>query len=222
MEFKGSTCHPERPIQAKGLCRFCYMKQYDEARREKHNASKRKDPSEYSPNYRVLPRKPKSIPTCGHPDRRCVAWGKCNACYQAARRSGEIVVGMAQCHPELPALAKGLCHDCYGKKRYWDDPEKAREIANRSHRDSAAILRDQLIEAYGGKCACPKCPEANQAFLTLEHVNGDGKSHRAEMGSHTYADLRRRGFPQDGYTLLCMNCNHGSRYTGACPHMIEE
>jgi hypothetical protein len=82
--------------------------------------------------------------------------------------------------------------------------------------------RDDLLAAYGGKCVCPKCPETNPDFLTLEHVGGGGRAHRKAVGSHTYADLRRRGYPQDGYTLLCWNCNAGSRFTGVCPHMIQE
>lgn len=78
-----------------------------------------------------------------------------------------------------------------------------------------------MIEAYGGRCACRNCPETNTAFLTLEHVNGDGAEHRAKVGSHTYADLRRKGWPQDGYTLLCWNCNALKRYGRTCPHEAE-
>jgi hypothetical protein len=102
------------------------------------------------------------------------------------------------------------------------DPERARELQRESQKRMRDRNRDELIAAYGGKCACPKCPETNPAFLTLEHLNGDGKHHRKEMGSHTYADLRRRGFPQEGYTLLCWNCNAGSRFTNVCPHMVED
>ncbi len=213
------TCeHPDRPYHAKGKCEPCYMREYDRAHRVK------KDPSEYAENYRKPPRnsKGKTVPTCGHPDRKTVAWGKCNGCYQAARRSGEIVVGMAQCHPELPALAKGLCHACYAKKKYWDDPEKKQEVARIQGKARRDRNRAELLAAYGGKCACPRCPETNPAFLTLEHVNGDGGKHRREVGSHSYADLRRRGYPQDGYTLLCWNCNAGSRFVEVCPHMIDE
>jgi hypothetical protein len=211
------TCgHPERPWHAKGMCEKCYMKDYDANRR------KRKDPSEYSENYRKPPKnsRGKSIPTCGHPERRYAAWGKCSSCYQAARRSGEIIVGMAQCHPEKPALAKGMCYECYSKSRYWNDPEKMQAIARERGTAARKELRDELLAAYGGKCACLKCPETNSDFLTLEHINGGGKEHREKVGSHAYADLRRRGFPQDGYTLLCWNCNTGSRFTGICPHMV--
>lgn len=213
------TCgHPERPWYARGMCEKCYMQDYDSRRRVA------KDPSEYSENFRKPPRntKGKSVPTCGHPDRRCVAWGRCNACYQAARRSGVIVVGMAQCHPELPALAKGLCHACYAQKRYWDDPEAKRSVDRVRGTVRREQTRDALIVAYGGKCACVKCPETNRAFLTLEHVDKSGKQHRAEMGSHTYADLQRRGFPQEGYALLCWNCNALTRFGKPCPHESED
>jgi len=82
-------------------------------------------------------------------------------------------------------------------------------------------VRAELIEAYGGKCTCPRCPEINPAFLTLEHVDGTGKEHRSQVGSHAYADLRRRGWPQEGYTLLCWNCNAMTRHGRTCPHMEE-
>lgn len=219
MGFRFATCHPERPAHAKGLCSFCYMKQYDKARSERRKEERRKDPSEYSPNYRKLPSRPASVPTCGHPDRRVASRGLCHPCYQRARREGQIVVGMAQCHPDRPALAKGKCHKCYEKERYWNNPERMQEVARESGKRTRDRLREQLLAAYGGKCACPRCPETNQAFLTLEHVGGGGRAHRKAVGSHSYADLRRRGYPQEGFTLLCWNCNAGSRFTGTCPHM---
>lgn len=75
-----------------------------------------------------------------------------------------------------------------------------------------------MVAAYGGRCACRNCPETDPAFLTLDHVNGDGKEHRAIVGSHAYADLRRRGWPQDGFRLLCWNCNSMTRFAQVCPH----
>lgn len=40
-----------------------------------------------------------------------------------------------------------------------------------------------------------------------------------KIGSHVYADLRRRGWPQEGYRLLCWNCNAMTRYGRTCPHV---
>jgi len=75
-----------------------------------------------------------------------------------------------------------------------------------------------MVSAYGGRCACANCPETNSAFLCLDHVNGDGKAHRVKVGSHTYADLRRRGWPKEGFRLLCWNCNASTRFGRTCPH----
>lgn len=115
-------------------------------------------------------------------------------------------------------LARGLCHQCYANKRYWNDPEKYRQVARETQAESRKRCRDELVAAYGGQCACANCPETNSAFLTLDHINGDGRAHRMKMGSHTYADLRRRGWPQDGYRLLCWNCNAMTRGGRTCPH----
>jgi hypothetical protein len=200
--------HPERAHFAKGMCQQCYLKDYDSKRR------KRKDPSEYAPNYRKPPHKPKRMAEC-HPERPHAAHGLCSACY-AAQRTNAV---KATCHPDRPHLADGLCARCYSKRRYDQDPEIARRQARESHARNRKRIRDEMVEAYGGRCTCLCCPETNPAFLTLEHINGDGKEHRAQVGSHTYADLRRRGWPKEGYTLLCWNCNAMTRGGRTCPHM---
>ena len=210
-------CHPDRPHQGKGLCSPCYFKQYD----AKRTRDKRKDPADYAANYRKPPFKQPSVPTCGHPDRKTIAWGRCGPCYQADRKNGTLDITKAQCHPDQPLLAKGLCIACYSKKRYWGDPEGARQEARTAQKGVRDRLRDQMLEAYGAKCACSKCPETNPDFLCLDHVNGDGKMHRLKVGSHTYADLRRQGWPQNGYRLLCWNCNSGTRFGRPCPHEKE-
>lgn len=212
-----ADCHPDRPHQAKGLCSFCYMRTYDTARRERRNAAKRKAPEDYSPNYRKPPHQPSRPPHC-HPDRKQVAHGLCKACYQKAKRDGTLASGQATCHPDRPLLAKGLCHQCYASKQYWDDPEKYREIQRERGKATRARVRAEMVAAYGGRCACASCPETNPAFLTLDHVNGDGKAHRVRVGSHTYNDLRKRGWPRDGFRLLCWNCNAMTRYGRTCPH----
>lgn len=183
------------------------MREYDEKRYP------RKEPSEYAANYRQPPHKPKRVAEC-HPDRAHQAHGLCFSCYNRQRTNSV----KATCHPGRPHVADGLCARCYSKRRYDQDPELAREQARRTHAEGRRRLREQMVAAYGGRCACRRCPETNPAFLTLEHVNHDGKVHRAKVGSHTYADLRRRGWPKDGYTLLCWNCQAMTRYGRVCPH----
>lgn len=205
------TCHPDRPHQALGLCPQCYMQQYDEKR-----TRARKDPSEYAPNYRKPPVRTGRKPDC-HPERKHVALGLCRACYQKDRPGRP----RAECHTDRPAVADGKCASCYAKRRYHENPEEYQAKARQYGKEGRDRLRAEMLAAYGGRCACSKCPETNPAFLTLDHVGGGGKAHRAEVGSHSYRDLRRQGWPQDGYRLLCWNCNAMTRH-GACPHELED
>jgi len=205
--------HPDRAHYAKGMCHQCYLRDYDKNRSGR--PERRKDPSEYAPGYRNPPRNPARIPDC-HPDRRHAAFGLCEPCYNADRAQRV----KATCHPDRPLVAGGLCNSCYKAARYWDSPEEARRKANEAHRALGKRNRAEMVEAYGGRCSCPRCPETNPAFLTLEHLNGDGAAHRKAVGrGHAIADLRRRGWPKDGYTLLCWNCNCATRGGKICPHM---
>lgn len=201
--------HPERAHFAKGMCQQCYLKDYDARRRPK------KDPSEYAENYRQPPHKPKRMAEC-HPDRPHQAHGLCFSCYNRHRINSV----KADCHPDRPHLANGLCATCHSKARYDQDPETARRLARESGARIRKRIRDEMVAIYGGRCNCPKCPETNPAFLTLEHVNGDGAQHR-KVTRHVYEDLRRQGWPKEGYTLLCWNCNAMTRYGRTCPHMEE-
>lgn len=87
-------------------------------------------------------------------------------------------------------------------------------------------LRDRILalEHYGGlKCAC--CQETEFSFLSLDHKEGKGNTHRKELfgdkliaGHHMYRKLRQLNFP-DGFQVLCMNCQVGRRDNGGiCPH----
>jgi hypothetical protein len=85
---------------------------------------------------------------------------------------------------------------------------------------------------YGGnppKCSC--CGEQYYEFLTIDHINGNGLKHRAEIskGKGTqfgkwkinpralYCWIIQNNFPE-GFRVLCMNCNHSYGHYGYCPH----
>ena len=95
------------------------------------------------------------------------------------------------------------------------------EMYSERNRERHRELRRQMIAAYGGRCSC--CGESAYEFLTLEHVNQTGKEHRKSVGTgpSAYYDLKKKGWPQEGYTILCYNCNLSQRYSGPCPHMNE-
>ena len=80
-------------------------------------------------------------------------------------------------------------------------------------------LRQEAIEAYGGKCVC--CGESHWQFLTLDHPNGDGQKDRAKhrmVLGQLYGWVKKNGYPQGMYRVLCMNCNWVRRFGGKCPH----
>lgn len=113
------------------------------------------------------------------------------------------------------------CADCrdhaneYGRSRKTEVQWQARQTRRRR--------RLEVFEAYGGAfCAC--CGEDTYEFLTMDHINGDGASHRRELGNvrgergmDIYFWLRRNNFPP-GFRVLCMNCNFSLGYHGYCPH----
>lgn len=92
-------------------------------------------------------------------------------------------------------------------------------------------LKRQVMDAYGGKCAC--CDESELVFLTIDHIDGNGAEHRREMGAKragegrwgqagapTYRWLRDNNFPS-GFQVLCANCNCGKQWNGGiCPHQV--
>lgn len=82
-------------------------------------------------------------------------------------------------------------------------------------------LRKQIVDGYGGKCAC--CGETQPIFLEIDHIDNDGRTDREKFNSFRefYRWLRNNGFPKDKYQLLCSNCNQGKRRNGGvCPHRV--
>jgi len=95
--------------------------------------------------------------------------------------------------------------------------ERHREIANRSN----ARAKAEILRAYGSKCVC--CGETREAFLTVDHANGDGKQHRSKVGGSgfpIYRAIKKEGYSPDKYRILCMNCNWATRYGKPCPHKL--
>lgn len=93
-------------------------------------------------------------------------------------------------------------------------------------RDASRIwlqrLKFKTFQAYSNRCAC--CGERQPEFLSIDHIGGGGKQHRATLSpgsSSLYLDLQRRGHPQEGFRLLCHNCNQSLGVHGYCPHQSE-
>ena len=115
-----------------------------------------------------------------------------------------------------------------GEKWYRENKEKALESQrkyyskNRNwYKDFRRKIREEVINAYGGKCIC--CGEAHWQFLTLDHPNGGGQEDRKKCMPITgaiYGWAKKNGFPNI-YRILCMNCNWVRRFNGVCPHEEE-
>lgn len=85
-------------------------------------------------------------------------------------------------------------------------------------RERSKKNRVEVINNYGGKCAC--CSESILEFLSIDHINGGGKQHRKEIGgggNTFYRWLKRNNYPE-GFRVLCNNCNMSIGFYGYCPH----
>jgi len=98
-------------------------------------------------------------------------------------------------------------------QRNWRGTPEHRALKRRA-------VKVEVMSHYGGKCAC--CGETEMAFLTIDHVNGDGAAHRRELraaGGTLYRWLQKNDYPQGDYQCLCMNCNFAkSKNFWGCPH----
>jgi hypothetical protein len=96
------------------------------------------------------------------------------------------------------------------------NPEKIRA----KDRRRIQALQDTVFQHYGRICACPGCEVAED--LTIDHVNGDGKSHRENLFGGRYGTseefyrwLIETGFPP-GIQVLCKPCNSSKGDGPAC------
>jgi len=165
--------------------------------------------------------------------RRFVDYVTCTECDQAKPRSEFYERKQADGTPIAPTR----CKDCHraARKRWYDKNREAiiakqhefylanrdQEIARMKKR--ADRRRDEVLNAYGGQCAC--CGETRRMFLTIDHVNNDGAEHRRQIGGKSATRILRwlceNGYPP-GFQVLCWNCNHAKHLNGGvCPHQEE-
>jgi len=85
-------------------------------------------------------------------------------------------------------------------------------------------VKNEVVQKYGGKCACPGCSESNVMFLSIDHIEGGGTAERAKtqvMGGRLYKFLKRK--PVDpGLQVLCYNCNFAKGNRDLCPHQYMD
>lgn len=91
-------------------------------------------------------------------------------------------------------------------KRWYQEKGKTREAIARIQ------IKTEILTHYGnGQLACVICKESRLACLSIDHIDGDGISHRQGLdkygryGYRFYIWLKRQRYPK-GYQTLCMNC----------------
>jgi len=110
----------------------------------------------------------------------------------------------------------------FQKEWYHRVKEEKREQWRTSSKLSRIRAKCRVLEHYGGECNC--CGEERIEFLTIDHIEGGGNSHRKEIfgnqnqsGSRFYRWIIKQGYPND-YQVLCWNCNTAKHYYNMCPH----
>ena len=112
------------------------------------------------------------------------------------------------------------CKRCRDQQKEYED--SVRPQLRERHNKHYQQVKGETFAHYGGpKCEC--CGEEHIEFLSIDHIEGDGASHRATAngsarnGKNLYYWLKKNGFPP-GFRVLCMNCNFSLGHHGYCPH----
>ena len=88
-------------------------------------------------------------------------------------------------------------------------------------RNYRKITRYEVVQKYGGKCAC--CGETRFEFLTIDHINGGGCRHRKELKVTSitfFLWLLKNEIRGDDFQVLCYNCNCAKLDGDVCPHNL--
>lgn len=135
--------------------------------------------------------------------------GYCEPCRDRNKRARQ--------DTEQRAREAGCCLTCGEPSPTYARCDLCRDKANDSRSRLAARKRRQILEAYGGACAC--CGETHPMFLNIDHINNNGREELRQWSRNAFINkIIREGFP-DCYRLLCWNCNAGRHLNGGvCPH----
>ena len=112
---------------------------------------------------------------------------------------------MADCHPERPHCAKGLCRQCYERGsqsgRNWREknPKYGYDWALKNKYGITLGEYDKILEDQNNRCAiCGMTPEENDRRLCVDHNHETGET-RALLCSNCNAML---GLAQDNISIL--------------------
>lgn len=122
-------------------------------------------------------------------------------------------------------LDKGLCRTCGKNPIRGENKTLCQDCVTRLKKNNTKRKLDRwnrILDHYGRKCNC--CGEAEINFLTVDHINNDGATHKRIMKSKDPGSVRKwivdNGFP-DTIQILCYNCNCAKGKLGYCPHQLK-
>jgi hypothetical protein len=115
------------------------------------------------------------------------------------------------------ALKDLAARAAYMREYYGKNRDKIKAWQSAENKKMTIRWRAIAFAILGNVCVC--CGEAEQRFLTVDHIKGGGKQHRKERGRIwlVYKDVAHETRPGI-YRLLCMNCNWAIRHGAICPH----
>lgn len=124
---------------------------------------------------------------------------------------------------------KDVCRVCEAAKfkaYYSKDRDRLIARAKVHYRTHYLKYRDSIFELLGHSCSC--CGEREKDFLTVDHINGDGKHQRTKTGQRwggwaIWRVIRVEAEPKKRFRILCFNCNCGRERSPdkICPHQKE-
>lgn len=133
---------------------------------------------------------------------------------------------------------RGMCNYHYDKWYRYGDPLKTGKIEKkicayatcerhaRHHgyckQHYEKYMKGLVFEAYGNRCVC--CGETRFEFLTIDHINDDGKEERKKgrWGYTLFKYIIENNYPKESYQLLCWNCNMTKGIYGNCAHHLKD
>lgn len=127
-----------------------------------------------------------------------------------------------RCGKHAPENGFKICSQCSADWRKHYHANECKKRYRHVRKAYGLALKCETFNAYGG-CRCTCCGETHMEFLTLDHIDGNGRQHREEVkarGNHFYAWAKANKFPP-GFRVLCMNCNFALGHCGYCPHQSK-
>jgi len=114
-----------------------------------------------------------------------------------------------------PGYRRSQCRECEQASR----KRGGKTDSTKANTRSRQRLRYRVLQHYSGtvKPVCECCGEDTYEFLSIDHIEGNGNTHRKEIKGHLYRWLNKHDYP-DGFRVLCHNCNQAIGFYGFCPH----